>query len=112
MKYLTIQQIVRAEPEVVANRVDPLIEALLSLEAADSDIEDPDLAADLTTGQVDVQMVIEAATPPEAMMKAFSTLRAAIHAIGDGTAGWDAMLDAMSMHVMPAHSADSMLAGV
>lgn len=113
MRYLTIQQVTCDDPGALEGRTDPLMEELLSIEAADGDIEDPDLAADLSTGQVDVQMVVEAPTPPEAMMKAFTTLRAAIHAIGDGTAGWDrAILDATSMHVAPAHAADSMLAGV
>jgi len=68
--------------------MDPLMLELLALENADSTIEDPDLAANLSTGRVDVQMVVEAADPAEAMVKALATLRAAIHAMGDATRPW------------------------
>lgn len=107
MKYLTIQQVRCKGP--VAGRVDPLMEALLGLEACDSAIEDPDLAADLSTGRVDVQMVVEATDPAQAMVKAFSTLRAAIHEIGDATPGWETGKSVM--HVAPADAADRLYAG-
>jgi hypothetical protein len=89
MKYLTVQQIRCADPDVLPDRLDPLMEELLGLEACDKAIEDPDLAADVSTGQVDVQMIIEADDPPAAMAKAFATVRTAIHAMGDATPGWE-----------------------
>ena len=61
MKYLTVQEVTCKDPAAFGVRLDPLMEALLRLEAADSAIEDPDLAADLGTGCVDVQMTVEAA---------------------------------------------------
>jgi hypothetical protein len=65
------------------------MEALLRLEAADSAIEDPDLAADPGTGCVDVQMTVEAPDPAAAMVKALATLRAAIQAIGGTGSSWE-----------------------
>lgn len=106
MKYLTIQQVACHGP--VAGRLDPLMEALLAIEATDAAIEDPDLAADLSTGIVDVQMTVDAPDPAEAMVKALATLRSAIHAIGDATPGWKTS-DAV-MHVAPADAADRLLA--
>ncbi len=107
MKYLTIQEVACGEPEVFPGRLDDLMEQLLSLENADSAVEDPDLAADLSTGCVDVQMIIEAPDPAEAMVKAFATLRAAIHAMGDATPGWETANTIM--HAAPVDAADRLV---
>lgn len=88
MKYLTVQEITYADVPTFGNRLDALMETLLSQEAADSAIEDPDLAVDLSSCRVDVEMTVEAADTAAALVKALATLRAAIHAIGD-TAGWE-----------------------
>jgi hypothetical protein len=87
MKYLTIQEIQCVGPDSREQRIDPLMEALLDLEAVDDAITDPDLAADLSTGCVDIQMIVDAADPAVAMVKALATLCAASHAIGDATPG-------------------------
>ena len=108
MKYLTIQEIQCVGPGSCEQRIDPLMEALLDLEAVDAAITDPDLAADISTGRVDIQMLVDAADPAEAMVKALATLRAAIHAIGDATPGWETTTAVM--HVAPAHAADRLLA--
>ena len=88
IKYLTIQEIHCVGPDSFEQRVDPLTEALLDLEAVDDAITDPDLAADLATGCVDIQMIVDAGDPAEAMVKALVTVRGAIDAIGDATSGW------------------------
>ena len=44
---------------------------------------DPDLAADLRTNCLDIQMIVEADAPAAAMVTAPAALSAAIHAIGD-----------------------------
>jgi hypothetical protein len=108
MKYLTIQEIKCAGRNPFEERIDPLMEALLDLEEADTAITDPDLAADVSNGRVDVQMIIEAEDPASAMVKALATLRAAIHAIGDATPGWETATAVM--HVAPAQAADRLLA--
>ena len=89
MKYLTVQEVTCTDPAAFGVRLDPLMEALLSLEAADGAIEDPDLAADLGTGRVDVQMTVEAADPAAAMVMALAALRKAIQAIGGTGSGWE-----------------------
>ena len=109
MKYLTVQEIACVVPTACGERVEPLMEALLDLEAADPVVEDPDLAADVSTGHVDVQMIVEADDPAAAMVKALATLRAAIHAIGDATPGWETA--SAVMHVAPADEPDRLLAG-
>lgn len=97
MKYLTVQEITCAGLPAVGAQLDSLMEALLGLEAADSAIEDPDLTADVSTCQVEVQLMVEAADPASAMAKALSTLRAAIR---DAAPGWETTWAVM--HVAPA----------
>jgi hypothetical protein len=89
VKYLTVQEVTCEDRPAFGVRLDPLMEALLRLEATDGAIEDPDLAADLGTGHVDVQMTVEAADPAAAMVQALATLRAAIRAIGGTDSGWE-----------------------
>lgn len=100
MKYLTIQEVLCiGDLSDFEARLDGLMNALLELAEQDPSIEDPDLAATLTTGRVDVQMTVEAEDPAEAMVKALCTLRSAIHAIGDATPGWETARAVM--HVAP-----------
>ncbi len=108
MRYLTVQEVTCADPGSFKDRLDPLMEALLRLEAADSTVDDPDLAADLSMCRVDVQMIVEAADPAAAMVKALATLRAAIHAIGDVTPGWETT--SAVMHAAPAEAPERLLA--
>lgn len=108
MKYLTVQQVACIGPGACDTRLEPLMDALLDLEEADSAIDDPDLAANLESGCVDVQMVVDADDPAAAMVKALSTLRAAIHAIGDATPGWETA--SAVMHVAPVEAAGRILA--
>jgi hypothetical protein len=84
------------------------MDALLGLEEADSAITDPDLAADLADGCVDVQMTVDAEDPAAAIVKALATLRSAIHVIGDATPGWETAT--AIMHVAPADAAERLLA--
>jgi hypothetical protein len=107
VKYLTVQEITCAGPSTFGARLDPLMEALLRLEAADGAIEDPDLVGDLSTCCVEIQMTVDAADPAAAMVKALATLRAAIHAIGDAAAGWETARAVM--HVAPAETPERLL---
>jgi hypothetical protein len=105
MKYMTVQQVrYGGDLERFDERLDELMNALLDLEDMDPAIEDPDLAATLTTGIVDVQMVTEADDPAEAMVKALCFLRSALHSIGDATPGWETQRAVM--HVAPADDTD------
>lgn len=108
MKYLTVQEIRCVGPGTREPRLAPLMNALLDLEGADETITDPDLAADLITGRVDVQMTVDADDPAAAMVRALATVRAAIHSIGDATPGWETATAVM--HVAPADAADNLLA--
>lgn len=110
MKYLTVQEVKCIGSTTCEPRLDPLMEALLDLEEADTAITDPDLAADVSTGCVDVQMTVEADDPAEAMVKALATLRSAIHAIGDATPGWETATAVM--HVAPAEAADRLITAI
>jgi hypothetical protein len=83
------------------------MDALLDLEDADPAITDPDLAANVEIGCVDVQMTVDAEDPAAAMVKALATLRSAIHAIGDATPGWETAT--ATMHVAPADAAERLL---
>jgi len=107
VKYLTVQEITYAGVPTVGNRLDALMEALLSLEAADGAIEDPDVAADPSSGRVDVEMTVEAADPADALVKVLATLRAAIHAIDDSPAGWETT--GAVIHAAPAEAPEQLL---
>lgn len=65
MKYLTIQEIHCVGPGSCEQRIDPLTEALLDLEAVVDAITDLDLAADLATSCVDIQMIVDAGDLPK-----------------------------------------------
>lgn len=108
MKYLTVQEIQYVGPGTCEPRLEPLMDALLDLEEADETIMDPDLAANVSTSRVDVQMTVDAEDPAVAIGKALATLRTAIHAIGDATPGWET--STAVMHVAPADAADRLLA--
>ena len=108
MKYLTVQEVTYADVPTVGNRLDALMETLLSQEAADSAIEDPDLAVDLSSCRVDVEMTVEATDPAAALVKALATLGAAIHAIGGATAGWETT--GAVIHAAPAGDPEQLLA--
>jgi hypothetical protein len=88
LKYLTIQEIQCVGPDSCEEHIDTLMGALLDLEAVGDAITDPDLAVDLSTGCVDVQMIVDAEDPDVAMAKTLATLRAAIHMIGHAAPGW------------------------
>lgn len=107
MKYLTVQEIKCVHPGAREPRLDLLMEALLDLEAVDDAIIDPDLAANLSVGCVDIQMVVDADGPTAAMVKALTTLHAAIDASGDAPPCWETLTAVM--HVAPADAADRML---
>lgn len=53
------------------------------------DVIDPFVSSNLDTGMVEVWMTIEAETELEALECAIARLRAAIHAAGGNTAGWE-----------------------
>lgn len=111
MKYLTVQQVqFVGDITTLDERSGRLMEALLDQESVDSAIEDPDLAADQMRSCVDVQMIVEADDPAEAMTRALTVLRTAIHAIGDSTPGWETQQAVM--HVAPANDTKGLFAGV
>jgi hypothetical protein len=83
MKYLAIQEIQCVGPGSSEQDIDQLTEALLDLEVVDDAMTDPDLAADVSAGRLDIQMIIDAADSAEATIKARAMLSAAIEAVGD-----------------------------
>ncbi len=78
-------------------RTDRLYEALLEMDV----VEDPDLAMSMSAGCVEVSMVVEADDYPSAAQKAVCDLRAAIHAIGDATPGWEKHVRELRMALTP-----------
>lgn len=107
MKYLTVQRVGCRTTEPIDDRLDRLMDELILLAESDSSLEDPDLAADLSTCIVDVQMIVDAEDQAQAMVKALAALRTAIHAMGVATPGWK-MGDA-TMFVAPAGAPEQLL---
>jgi hypothetical protein len=106
--YLVVHEITYSG-DLTDEMLDALTNALLEVENSDGAITDPDLAASLTTGHVDVQMVVEAADPAVAATKALCALRTAIHAIGGATPGWETALGIM--RIAPAEASERLFAG-
>jgi hypothetical protein len=71
---------------------DRLYEALLDL----ADIENQDLTATLSTGEVDIVMIVEANDFIDAVRTSICDLRTTLHAIGCGTQGWDSLIRELS----------------
>ena len=70
-------------------RFDALADALYDLDAGDSAVENADLGASLADGRATVSMTVDADDPAEAGTRALCAVRAAVHAIGDATPGWE-----------------------
>ncbi|MFZ0186294.1 MAG: hypothetical protein WAL72_05025 [Streptosporangiaceae bacterium] len=86
------------------NRFDALANALYDLDASDPEITDTDLGAALTEGRVTVSMAIDADDPAVAATKALCAVRAALHAIGNATPGWEAARSVM--RIAPAEQSE------
>jgi hypothetical protein len=107
VKYLTIQEVTFTDSASFGGWLDPLMDALLAIEASDADVEDPDLVEDLSAGRVEVQMTVEAPDPAAAMVKALASLRAAIEAL-ESPPEWETT--SAVMHAAPAEDPDRLLA--
>lgn len=87
-EYLVIQEISYGG-NLSDARLTKLTDALLDVANGDDTITDADIAGTLSTGDVDVQMIVKALDPAEAAAKALGAVRAAVHAVGDATPGWE-----------------------
>ncbi|MBW8484608.1 hypothetical protein [Actinomadura parmotrematis] len=91
--------------------VDELLEALADLEEADPAIVDVDVTATLTTGDVEVNMCVEASDLAEAGQKLLATVRGALHRIGGDTPGWEKAARLMHEACMNVRSTERELSG-
>jgi hypothetical protein len=107
MQWMTVQEVRFSGAAYCGPCLAPLMEALLCAEDSNPAVIEPDISADISSGDVEVRMTIVADDPVAAMSVAFVTLRAAISATGGGS-GWEAA--ASVMHVAPADAADRLLA--
>ena len=107
MKFYTEMEL-RADGPINDARFDALADALYELDAADPAVTDTDLTASLAARRVTASMVVDAGDPAEAATKALCTMRAAIHAIGDGTPGWETASGVM--RIAPAEESDRLFA--
>lgn len=69
--------------------VERLLDTLADLEEADPSIKDVDITATLATGDIQVNMCLEAEDLGTAGQKLVATVRTALHEIGSGTHGWE-----------------------
>jgi len=102
MEWMTVQEVRFSGAAYCGPCLAPVMEALLRAEDTDPAVIDPDITADISSGDLEVRMTIVADDPVAAMSIAIATLRAAISATGWETA-------ASVMHVAPADAADSLL---
>jgi hypothetical protein len=72
-----------AGPDRLEAQLDQVMEELIRLGVAD-----PAIGGALATGEVEISITVDASTPEEAIPKAMSTLRTALHAAGIATPGW------------------------
>jgi hypothetical protein len=107
VKFYTEMEL-QADGPIADTRFDALADALYELDAADPDVTDTDLTASLAERRVTVSMVVNAADPAQAATKALTTVRAAIHKIGDGTPGWETAHGVM--RIAPAEESNRLFA--
>jgi hypothetical protein len=107
MEWMTVQEVRFSGAAYCGPCLAPLMEALLCAEDADPAIIEPDITADISSGDAEVRMTIVAVDPLAAMSLAIATLRSAISAAGDAASGWET--PASVIHVAPADAADSLL---
>jgi hypothetical protein len=69
--------------------VDQLLDALADLEDADPSLRDVDVTATLATGELWVDVCLEANDLGDAGQKLVATVRTALHEIGGDTQGWE-----------------------
>lgn len=67
--------------------LEKLLDAVMG-ELVKLDVTDPSIGGTLTEGDVEFSLAVEADTLEKATVRAFGTIRAAIHAAGGGTPGW------------------------
>lgn len=71
------------------DHVDQMMRQLLTLEDCDPRIADSAVGCNTATGEVEIELTAAGSSPADAMQLAESSLRAAIHAAGGFTPGWD-----------------------
>lgn len=72
------------DPEELDAHLSEVMEELLNLAARDATV-----GSTLVTGEVEVSISVEADSVEDATRKGIGTIRAAVHATGASTAGWD-----------------------
>ena len=107
MEWMTVQEVRFSGAVYCGPCLAPLMEALLCAEDSNPAIIEPDITADISSGDVEVRMTIVADDPVAAMSAAIAALRTAISAAGEAAAGWETATSVM--HVAPADAADSLL---
>lgn len=107
MKFCTEIEVGATGP-VDEDRFDALADALHDLDASDPAIEEARLGASLAGGRATVSMTVDASDPADAGTRVLCAVRAAIHAIGDATPGWETARGVM--RIAPADASDRLYA--
>ncbi|MBW8807084.1 MAG: hypothetical protein JF587_25015 [Catenulisporales bacterium] len=91
MKFLAVYElVVEGDLTDFDEQTDRVLEELLDM----AGVYDPDIAVGLATGKVDVQLIVDAEDQLDAQAKSACALRAAVHATGGCTPGWEAFIGA------------------
>jgi hypothetical protein len=72
-----------SDPDRLEMQLDRVMEELIRL-----GVEDPAIGGTLSTGEVEISITVEAESLEDAVPKAMTALRAAIHAADGATPGW------------------------
>jgi hypothetical protein len=107
MEWMTVQEVRFSGAAFCGPCLAPLMAALLSAEDSNPAVIEPDITADVSSGDVEVRMTVVADDPVAAMSVAFATLRAAISDAGTAASEWEA--SASVLHVAPADTADGLV---
>ena len=110
--YLVVLEVRYRGGDLGAAKVEELVDALLDVAAADPELTEPDVAASLRDGTLDIQMVVTAPDQAQASVKALAAVRTAIGAVGDempAGAGWEPTRGLL--RVAPVAAAQRILAG-
>lgn len=86
-------QVTPIDSDRLLEQCDRIMNELLDLEAA-HEIADPSIGGAMARGQVEISVMVQADSYVEAVQKAMTVIRSAIHAAGGGTPDWPQLDDA------------------
>ena len=93
---VTMRLIAADDHDNLESSIDRIMEELVRLTEVNPSISDPNIGADLAAGEIEFSLTVNAAEE-DVTKEAVTAIRTAIHAAGQGTAGWPSFEEAQEL---------------